>query len=173
MFGREAIVLGKFVTYPGNSDPITIGAFSHVVQDALIYLGHGIHDPRAITAYGLAKDGPPWFDSLALSSSLTTLIGNDVWIGRGASLFPGVTVGDGAIVGAHAVVAKDVPPYAVVVGNPATVVRHRFSDAEVETLLRLRWWEWPDTAIKDARALLLGNDVAAIVAFAQRERLSR
>lgn len=173
VFGREAVVLGGFVTYPGNSDPATIGAFAGVAQEALIYLGHGIHDTNAITAHCLAENGPPWIGGPALSPSISTTIGNDAWVGRGASVLPGVTVGDGAIVGAHAVVAKDVPPYAVVVGNPATVVRRRFSDREVETLLCLRWWEWPDTAIKDARALLLANDVAAIESFAQRERLNR
>ncbi len=71
-----------------------------------------------------------------------TIVGNDVWIGREAKILPGVKIGDGAIVAAYAVVAKDVPPYAVVAGNPARVVKMRFPEEVVELLLKLRWWDW-------------------------------
>jgi len=165
--GRETVVQGKFVTHPGNRRPVVIGAFTSVSPAALIYLGHGHHDSRAITAGALAENGPPWLLPMDPSPSAGTTIGNDVWVGRGASVLPGVTIGDGAIIGAHSVVAKDVPPYTVVVGNPANVVRRRFGDAEIQTLLQIRWWEWPDAAIKDARALLLASDVDAAAAFAR------
>ncbi len=74
-------------------------------------------------------------------------IGSDVWIGDGATVLGGVTIADGAAVGAGAVVSKDVPSYAVVVGNPAVVVRRRFSDDAVERLCALRWWELDDSDV--------------------------
>lgn len=73
-----------------------------------------------------------------------TVIGNDVWIGRNALVREGVTLGHGAIIGAGAVVTRDVPPYAVVAGVPARVLRYRFAPDEIEFLLRLRWWDKPD-----------------------------
>lgn len=76
------------------------------------------------------------------------LVGNDVWIGARAMLLDGVRVGDGAIVGAGAVVTRDVPPYAIVVGSPAKVVRFRFDDARIARLLQLSWWLWSDELIR-------------------------
>ena len=73
--------------------------------------------------------------------SITT-IANDVWIGHGAFISPGVTIADGAIVGAYAVVTKDVPPYAIVVGAPASVKRLRFDERVVERMLALKWWKY-------------------------------
>ena len=80
-------------------------------------------------------EGPP--QSLEL-----TTIGNDVWIGHGAFIKPGVTIGDGAVVGAQSVVTRDVPPYAVVAGSPATVRKLRFPEALVERMLAVRWWRY-------------------------------
>lgn len=78
-------------------------------------------------------------------------IGNDVWIGRNAVILPGVCIGHGAVVGAAAVVTKDVPPYTIVAGNPARVIRRRFSDDEVDALLEYRWWDFEDAKLyKDA-----------------------
>lgn len=75
-------------------------------------------------------------------------VGNDVWIGRRAIILSGVTIGDGVIIGAGAIVAKDVPPYAVAVGNPARVVKYRFAPEEIEFLLTLKWWTWDDDEIQ-------------------------
>ena len=71
------------------------------------------------------------------------VIGNDVWIGFEAVVLAGVTVGDGAIIGARAVVTKDIPPYTIVGGIPAQPIRKRFSDEDIASLLALRWWDWP------------------------------
>lgn len=76
----------------------------------------------------------------ALPSVQTVKIGNDVWIGHGAFIKPGVTIGDGAVVAAHAVVTKDVPPYSIVGGNPAAVIRYRFPEELRDRLLACRWW---------------------------------
>ncbi len=76
-------------------------------------------------------------------------IGNDVWIGRNAVLLGNITIGDGAIIGAFSVVAKDVPPYAVVVGNPATIKRFRFTPEQIQTLLEMKWWLWDYAIIEE------------------------
>lgn len=75
------------------------------------------------------------------------IVGNDVWIGHAAILLPGVTVGDGAVIGAGAVVSRDVAPYTIVGGVPARPIRKRFDDAVAQSLRRIAWWDWPDELI--------------------------
>nr|AMP57444.1 bacterial transferase hexapeptide (six repeats) [uncultured bacterium] len=91
-----------------------------------------------------------------------TVIGNDVWIGSEAIVMPGVTIGDGAVIGARALVTKDVEPYAIVGGNPAKVLRKRFEDADIAKLLELRWWDWSDDELKRAMPVLTSSDVATL-----------
>ena len=86
------------------------------------------------------------------------LIGHDVWVGSHASILQGVTVGDGAVIAGGAVVTKDVPPYAVVAGVPARVIRQRFSDEEVEYLRQLRWWDLPREELLRLRPLFLAGE---------------
>jgi serine acetyltransferase len=79
-------------------------------------------------------------------------LGNDVWIGHGAVVLPGVSIGDGAAVGAGAVVSKDVPPFAVAIGVPARVARFRFAPPIVAALQRIAWWNWPHVRLAEALA---------------------
>lgn len=80
---------------------------------------------------------------------LKTTIGNDVWMGLNAYIKEGVTIGDGAIIGASSVVTKDVPPYAIVVGSPARILRYRFDDNTIERFLKLKWWDYKYTDFKN------------------------
>jgi virginiamycin A acetyltransferase len=91
-----------------------------------------------------------------------TIVGNDVWIGMEATILPGVTIGDGAIVAAKSVVTRDVPAYAIVAGNPARVVRMRFAEATVERLLALAWWNWPIDKVTRNIAAITGADIEAL-----------
>lgn len=91
-----------------------------------------------------------------------TVVGNDVWIGTEAIIMPGVTIGDGAVIGTRALVTKDVEPYAIVGGNPAKVIRKRFDEADITTLLELRWWDWSDDDLKQAMSILTSGDVSAL-----------
>ena len=75
-------------------------------------------------------------------------IGNDVWIGMNVTILPSVRIGNGVIIGAGAVVTKDVPDYAVVVGSPAKIIKYRFSDEEIDILNKSKWWEWSDEKIR-------------------------
>ncbi len=88
-----------------------------------------------------------------------TVIGNDVWIGQNATILPGVHIGDGAIVGANAVVSKDVPAYAVVVGNPAVVKKYRFDEETIKLLLELKWWDKPLEEIKRIIPIISSKDI--------------
>ena len=90
------------------------------------------------------------------------VIGHDVWIGGCVTILGGVKIADGAMIGAGAVVSKDVPPYAVVVGNPQQVIKYRYDDATIEKLLRIKWWDWPDGQIQNNLHLM--KDVQAFVA---------
>lgn len=76
------------------------------------------------------------------------VIGNDVWIGFEAVIMAGVTIGDGAIIASRAVVTKDVPPYSIVGGTPAKLIRKRFTDEQIDKLLRLKWWDWDEEKVR-------------------------
>lgn len=84
---------------------------------------------------------------------LDVVIGNDVWIGDQAIILPGVSIGDGAVIGAGAVVTRSVEPYTVVAGNPARVIRKRFTQKTIDEVTRLAWWDWPPAEMKEKRAL--------------------
>lgn len=90
------------------------------------------------SAYGLGPDDPAFFE---WRRSTPVTLGHDVWIGHGAIVLAGVAIGTGAAIGAGTVVTKDVPPFAVVVGNPGRVLRRRFSDAVIAELLAIAWWD--------------------------------
>lgn len=88
-----------------------------------------------------------------------TIIGNDVWIGMEAVIMPGVTIGDGAIIGSRSVVVKDVEPYTIVGGNPAKTLKKRFDEATIATLLKMQWWNWPVDKIEANLDAILGADI--------------
>ena len=91
-----------------------------------------------------------------------TVIGNDVWIGTEAIIMPGVTIGDGAVIGTRALVTRDIEPYAIVGGNPAKTIRARFDEADIARLLELCWWDWNDDELKQAMPILTSGDISAL-----------
>lgn len=88
-----------------------------------------------------------------------TVVGNDVWIGSEAMIMPGIRIGHGAIIGARAVVTRDVAPYAIVAGNPAREIRKRFDDARIAMLLEMAWWDWDAEELRDAMPLLCSGEI--------------
>ena len=86
-------------------------------------------------------------------------VGSDVWIGAKATIMSGVKIGDGAIVAANSVVTKDVEPYSIVGGNPAKHIRYRFSEKQIEDLLKISWWNWNETKIKEEAMVLWSPDI--------------
>lgn len=113
-----------------------------------------IHFPFFFEEWGLdVKDITKAWDNKG-----DIVVGNDVWIGYEAVILAGVTIGDGAIIGARAVVTKDVPPYTIVGGIPAKQIRKRFNEETIDTLLKLKWWDWSKERIsKNIAAIQSGN----------------
>ena len=91
-----------------------------------------------------------------------TVIGNDVWIGSECVIMPGVTIGDGAVIGARTVVTKDVAPYAVIVGNPGQEIKKRFSDEHIAKLLEMKWWDWSLKQLQENMDVMCSNDIDAL-----------
>jgi chloramphenicol O-acetyltransferase type B len=91
-----------------------------------------------------------------------TVIGHDVWIGSEAMIMAGVTIGSGAVIASRAVVTKDVEAYAVVGGNPAQLIKYRFSAEEIEKLLKLKWWDWSEEKVKENIKVLCSKEVGKL-----------
>jgi acetyltransferase-like isoleucine patch superfamily enzyme len=91
------------------------------------------------------------------------VIGSDVWIGYNVTILSGVTIGDGAVIGTGSVISGDVPPYAIVAGNPAQVIRYRFGEETIQKLLKIRWWDWPDKKVKENVHLICSDSVGEFV----------
>jgi virginiamycin A acetyltransferase len=148
-------------------DRLVIGRFCAIASGALFIMNGANHATGGLTTYPFQIFGKGWErgfapEDLTAGCRGDTTVGNDVWIGREAMILPGARIGDGSIIGARAVVSGEVPPYAIVVGNPGRVVRRRFDDATIERLLTIRWWEWPADRIARHVELLRGGDVEAL-----------
>ncbi len=98
-------------------------------------------------------------------------IGSDVWIGTDAFLMPGIKIGDGAIVGARAVVTKDVPPYAIAGGNPAKILKYRFPQDMISELLKIKWWDWEDERIRNAFQFLNSNNPKTFIELVHKNKM--
>ena len=140
--------------YPVNHDKLVIGKFCSIACGAKFIFTSANHTLKSLSTYPF----PIFFEEWGLDSANITeawdkkgdiVIGNDVWIGYEAVILSGVAVGDGAIIGARALVTKDVPPYAIVGGIPARYIRRRFDEKTVTKLMELKWWEWSDEKIKE------------------------
>ena len=143
-------------------DKLIIGKFCMIASGVTFIMNGANHLTDAISTYPFAIFGNGWegaMEGKTYPSKGDTHIGNDVWIGYNATIMPGVTVGDGAIIAANATVTKDVAPYAVVGGNPAQEIRKRFSAAEIERLLALKWWDWEIERITENVQFLTGNQL--------------
>lgn len=134
---------------------LTIGNYCSIANGTTIMLGGGGHNPSYISTYPFPARPELWgkIRQYKIKNGSVT-IGSDVWIGFGVIILPGVKIGDGAVIGAGSVIAKNIPPYSIVVGNPARVIRKRFSGREINKLLQLRWWDWSVEKIrKNAQVL--------------------
>ena len=146
---------------------LKIGKFCSIAgEDVEIFLGDN-HRTDWVSTYPFPVFLDEWPEAGSISGYYATrgdvIIGNDVWIGHRVMILSGVRIGDGAVVGARSVVARDVAPYSVVVGNPAVLVRKRFDDETIAKLLQIQWWNWPIQKIRENIPKLNSGEVDGFV----------
>jgi acetyltransferase-like isoleucine patch superfamily enzyme len=154
------------VRFPESGAKLAIGRYCSIADQVEILLG-GNHRTDFVSTYPFGAMTGVWPEAAGLDGYHATggdvVIGNDVWLGSGCMILSGVTIGDGAVVAARAVVTKDVEPYAIVGGNPARLIRHRFDAATRGRLLASRWWDLPREKVAALIPLLQGADVEALL----------
>ena len=128
-----------------TGDQLIIGKFCMIASNVTFIMNGANHLTDAISTFPFAIFGGDWanaMDGKTYPNKGNTTIGNDVWIGYNATIMAGVTIGNGAIIATNSVVTKDVEPYTIVGGNPAKVIKKRFSEERIEQLLEMAWWNW-------------------------------
>lgn len=173
---------GRVVRGVGTYGRPVVWTFPHEPQTKLIignysavagtHLLGGQHAIKHVASYpfrihwglpGAGKDGNP-------APRGDIVIGSDAWVTFGTWVLSGVTIGDGAVVATGSVVSKDVPPYAIVGGNPAKVIRYRHSEEQIAALLEIKWWDWPEEEIRAAVPYLANEDIDAFIAYAREQK---
>jgi len=143
----------------GEGTSLKIGKYCSISGNVVIFLGSE-HHTDWISTYPFPA---LWEDARSIPGHPSTkgnvVIGSDVWVAYNVTILSGVTIGDGAAIGTGSVVAKDVPPYAIVSGNPARIVRYRFNEQTVQNLLQIRWWDWPDEKVRENIHLICSNSI--------------
>ena len=156
--------------YDFSPEKLVIGKFCQIAHRAVFITASANHRYDGFSSFPFAifGGGPVEGRPSMPGPGADTVIGNDVWIGQQAVILPGARLGDGVIVGAGAVVSGEVPDYAVVIGNPARVLRLRFPTETIKRLKEIAWWDWPVEKILKAEAAIAGGDLAALEAAADR-----
>ncbi len=149
----------------GEGATLRIGKFCSIAPGVVILLG-GEHRTDWVTTYPFNVLFP---EARQFAGHPKTkgdvIIGHDVWVARDSLILSGVTVGTGAVIAARSVVTRDVPPYAIVGGNPARILRYRFNEAQISALLAVQWWNWPRERIVQALPYLLSENIEDFLAF--------
>ena len=164
-FGEENFESHVTHHYDFNGDKLIIGKFCQIAAGVNFVMNGANHQMNAAATYpfyifeGWDQKAPP-LSELPLKGD--TVIGNDVWIGQNATLLPGVHIGDGAIIGMDSVVAKDIAPYSVAVGNPAKEIRKRFDDELIQLMLKLKWWDMEIDAINKLIPVLTDGNLERV-----------
>ena len=165
VIGSNTNISNSFVgfgTYIGNNSNFvncSIGRFCSFAENSHVQAAR--HPSSFVSSYPgfintindlpFGKGTTQFTELVRCSNNRFCNIGNDVWIGERAIIKGGITIGDGAIIGMGSIVTKSVPPYAIVAGVPAKIIRFRFDNDKIEALLRIQWWNWPINKIKDNR----------------------
>lgn len=159
--------------YPVHRERLVIGRFCSIACGAKFLFNCANHTLRSLSTYTFPLFYEEWQGDRAQVAEAwdckgDIVVGNDVWIGYEAAIMAGVRIGDGAVIGARALVTRDVAPYTIVGGIPARPIRTRFAPEVIELLQRIRWWEWPDERIRRALPAIQSGDWAQLERFASR-----
>lgn len=153
--------------WPEFGDKLVIGKFCAIASGTKFIMGPANHRMSSVTTYPFSVFGGAWEERTPphlsqLPKKGDIVLGNDVWVGRESVILPGVTIGDGAVIAAYSVVAKDVPAYTVAGGNPARVLRNRFDPELTGLLQKLKWWDFPPEQLLEALPLLCSPDLEEV-----------
>lgn len=155
---------GALTVYPPNPElehKITIGKFCSFA-DGITLSFHSNHSLKDITTYpfdSLQSEGWPAVEFSSSSGYKPIIIENDVWVGYGCQILQGSHISNGSIIGAYSVVRGYLPPYSICIGNPAQIIRKRFSDEDIEKLLQVQWWDWPVEKIKENLHIICSTNI--------------
>jgi len=163
--------------FPLSKDSLIIGKFVQIAHGVRFITSSANHKMSGFSTYPFntfmmtpqttSEDITAMFEDAQNRGD--TVVGNDVWIGMNAVIMPGVKIGDGAIIGANSVVTKNVEPYTVVGGNPATIIKKRFDEQTIDTLLNIKWWDWSIEKIEKNIDVITGNDLDALIALQKND----
>ncbi|MFI2779981.1 CatB-related O-acetyltransferase [Streptomyces sp. ALB3] len=151
------------VLYAYGAERLVIGKYCAIATGTRFLMAGAEHPSMGVSTFPFTMFGGDWAEQTldivtGMAGRGDTVVGNDVWFGYGATMMPGVRIGDGAIIATGAVVTADVPPYTVVGGNPARTIRRRCDDDDVERLVRAAWWDWPvELVTAHARTIMAGS----------------
>lgn len=156
-----------------NCTKLTIGKYCSISAGVEIILG-GNHRTNWISTFPFRQEVEtfPHWNNINKDTSFyrgDVIIGNDVWIGRNALILSGAQIGDGAIIGAGSVVATNIPPYAICVGNPAKIIKYRFTPPNCEKLLKIKWWEWDTKKINKYLHLICSENIEQFLSTIELE----
>ena len=147
-----------------NQYKVNVGKYNSIGRDCNFFL-HANHRPDWITTSStllgsVSKEIEDMHFRLGHPScNGDIIIENDVWVGAKATIMSGVTIHNGAVIGANSVITKDIPPYAIVVGNPGKIVKYRFTEEQIEKLLQIKWWDWNEDKIRYNALLMWSNNI--------------
>jgi acetyltransferase-like isoleucine patch superfamily enzyme len=125
----------------------------------VILVGHNVNLVTTYPFGTIHQDVFPFSNQFHPVINGDVVIGNDVWVGKGSTIMMGIKIGDGAIIAANSHVVKDVEPYSIVGGNPAKVLKKRFTDEQIQKLLKIKWWDWTEEKINEALPYLCNPDI--------------
>ena len=153
--------------YPFSQDKLIIGRFCALATGIKFIMNGANHQILGFSTYPFYIFGNGWEKVTPRNNDLPfkgdTVVGNDVWIGYKSIIMPGVTIGDGAIVAARSVVVNDVPAYSIVGGNPARIIKQRFTSETIQTLLQIAWWNWDIEKISANLEKIVAADIDALL----------
>ena len=160
--GKYTYGTPNVLKYDDCTTNLVIGNFCSIAQNVTIFLG-GNHRTDWVSTYPFGHIHKNIFNNFNGNGHPSTngnvTIGNDVWIGKNATIMSGISVGDGAVIAANSHVVKNVEPYSVVGGNPAKLIKYRFSQKQIENLLQIKWWNWDDDKINKFTPLLCNDNI--------------
>jgi len=158
------------IFWANDNAKLVVGNFCSIAENVTIYLG-GNHRTDWVTTYPFGHINQNIFNNFNgyghPSTKGDVIVGNDVWIGKNVTIMSGTTIGDGAVIANNSHVVKNIEPYSLVGGNPAKLIKYRFTPEQIDQLLEIKWWNWDDAKINNFSPLLCNPDIDEFIKSAK------